>query len=411
MTEALITGMGVISSGGLSLENYWNTLDRGSNTFRIIDRFPEKTLTVHVCSPIDDQAFVERFGGGPLSFADRTPRYARAAVDQALANARLDASTLNSLRVGLVMGSSVGCIAANAVNYLIARSGKDTYPEGWTPSSFRDVDNHTVLHELGNAIGAGPMRLFVSNGCSTGTDAVGIGSQLVKWNLVDLCVVVGVEAPIDIITLSAFNLIGALNKTSEPLGASKPFDKTRSGFVLGEGAGALVIENADLAKRRNITVQACVKGYATTTDAVHRTAPAPDGANALRAVDLAIRRAGISRSKIDCVLAHATSTPVGDVVETRLIKRAFGAHSKQITVTAIKSAVGHSSGASGALQTIAGVLMIQHSRALPTHNLITPDPECDLNYLPEGSKAMNIDNVMSMSFGFSGKNSIVVLGK
>lgn len=411
MFQAAVTGMGVVSSAGLSLESFWDTLKTGRNTVKKIDRFPVDLLPVQICSPIDDNLFIEIFGGTSLTFDTRVYRYTHAALTQALAAAGLDLEDLVGVRVGVVIGSSIGTFATSIVNYVISRAGACTEVPGWGGAGFGSSSNHLLLNEIGDRIKAGSFRYFVSNGCSTGADSVGIASQLVEWGLVDICVALGVEAPIEVATLCSFGMIGALSSANADFAcASRPFDKNRDGFVLGEGAGAIILENAGHARKRGARIQAYVKGYATTCDAYHRTAPAPDNHAAVLAIQNALSMAHLHQSDIDCILAHATSTPVGDIVETNVIRKAFGQASDTLTVTAIKAVVGHSSGASGALQAIAGIMMMGKGVVLPTHHLAEPDPQCDLNYAADGPYNKLIRHCMSLSFGFSGKNSVLVLG-
>lgn len=411
MLNAAITGMGVVSSAGLCLDSFWDGLSSGRNTVKKIDRFPVNKLAFQLCSPIDDQSFVERFGGKDLTFECRVYRYAHATLDQALESAGLTPQDLQGGRVGIVIGSSIGAFATSLINYVMCKGGEPPAMPGWGGIDYSASSNHQFLKEIGDRLNAGSFRYFVTNGCSTGADAVGIASQLVDWGLVDVCFALGVEAPVEVATLCSFGMLGALSKTNDkPEGASRPFDRSRDGFVLGEGAGALVIESVEHARRRGARPYAYMKGYATSCDAYHRTAPAPENEFAVRAIHEAVSLAGLACSEIDCVLAHATSTPVGDIAETKVIRKAFGSASSRLTVTAIKAVLGHASGASGALQAIASALMISKGIVLPTHNLLDPDPECDLNYATNGPYSKPIQHCLSLSFGFSGKNTALVLG-
>ncbi len=273
-------------------------------------------------------------------------------------------------------------------------------------ASFSDSSSSQIAIEFN----LGGPNFSVSSACSSGLDALGYAFNAIRRDEMDLAVTGGADAPLSPGILASFCVVRALSTSnSEPDKASRPFDRKRDGFVLGEGAGILILEELEHAKKRNAHIYAEILGYGITCDASHITQPRPDGEAAARAIRLALKDANIKTEEIDCISAHGTSTPLNDKTETMVIKKIFGNYAYKIPITALKSMIGHLIGGAGPVELIAGVLSMEKGVIPPTINYEYPDPECDLDYVPNQAREAKIDTILKSSFGFGGKNSALVV--
>lgn len=334
-------------------------------------------------------------------------QFAVACTRMALDDANLKICENNSDRIGIAIGSALGGIPAaeGQHNIFLEKGIKRVDPllalKIFTGASTSQVSIEFGIHGNSNTIGGG---------CAVGIDNIGYAFYAIRNNLADSMITGGVEASLSPLTIGAFCLIGALStKNGDPTKASRPFDKERDGFVMSEGAGILILENLENALKRGASIYAEVLGYGTTNDAYHMVQPSPNGEKAKKAIQLALQDAGLKPSDIDYVNAHGTSTPLNDKIETKIIKEIFGEYAYKIPISSIKSMIGHTVGASGSIEAIASALTIKHQFIPPTINYEFPDPECDLDYVPnEGRKAL-INTVLSNAFSFGGKNSAIII--
>lgn len=408
-----ITGLGVVASPGVGKERFWEGITSGRSFVGPLTRFDASRMKVQIASEIQDEQLAPWIDGMPLTLANRIFHYARIATELALADSELPVGEQRPERCGVVLGTSTGPTPAAVSSFyesLVLGKGTDDGVPG--SLSWMGGFPAGLVHYLAQSFGARGFSTVTSTGCAAGGDAIGVAAEAVSWGLADTVLAVGAEAPIERHTVQAFDNIRALSHNNgDPRHASRPFDRDRDGFVIGEGAVVLVLEERGRALLRGAKVYGEVRGYATTTDAYHVTAPCEDLQKASLAVRRALREAGLGPRDIDYISAHATSTPLGDKVETELIKNVFGERAYAIPVSSLKSIMGHSSGAAGAMQAAANLLMLEHQVLMPTVNLDSPDPECDLDYVPNRPRPAALTNVVQQTFGFSGKNTILVLGK
>jgi 3-oxoacyl-[acyl-carrier-protein] synthase II len=269
-----------------------------------------------------------------------------------------------------------------------------------------------VVRTIGLNHGFDGYSNVVSTGCAAGADAVGMAAEAISWGMSDMMLAIGAESPIELHTILAFDSIRALShRNDDPVRASRPFDRERDGFVLGEGAATLVLEEKGHALLRGARIYGEIRGYATTTDANHVTAPREDLLKSTLAAQRALEFGGVRPEEVDYVSAHATSTPIGDGLETQLVKNVLGRRAYQVPISSLKSIIGHSSGAAGAMQAAANCLILEHQVIFPTVNLEFADPDCDLDYVPNEPRPARVDCILQQSFGFSGKNSILVMSR
>lgn len=409
--RTVITGIGLVSPLGNDLDSFWAGLTAGRSA---VSRLPDELrggLPCYAGALVKDFDF-GRFADGPWV---RRPRgrlplfvqYALAACAAAIRHARIDLAAIDPARFGVVIGNGAG-----GVPYIVPHV--ETLRErGWSR-----VDPQVLLQLIPNAAVAHAAVVFGARGynativaaCASGTQAIGEAYRAVASGLADVVLAGGTEAWLTEAGLISFALMGALSRWSgEPALASRPFDKGRTGFVPAEGAAILVIEERQHALGRGARPLAEIKGYACTNDAYHLVAPDPEGTGAAQCIRLALRDAGVGPEEIDYVNAHGTGTHRGDIAETKAIKAALGAHAASVPISATKSMIGHSMGASGALEAIACVQTLLTGVIHPTINLASPDPECDLDYVPGASRRGSVQTILKNSFGFGGHNACLVL--
>jgi 3-oxoacyl-[acyl-carrier-protein] synthase II len=410
--HVVVTGIGVIASPGAGKEQYWSGITSGKSFIRRITRFDASHMKVQIASEIDD-AILRPYVTDEDELKDnRISLYTKIAAQLALEDSQLTPEDFPPDRGGIVLGTSTGPTPAALAAFYTKQNGTNGHGHSDRAASWMHGFPAYLVRALSLRHGLKGYCNVVSTGCAAGADAIGVATEAINWGLSDVMLAVGAEAPIEPSTIQAFDNIRALShRNDDPDHASRPFERDRDGFVIGEGASVLVLEEKSQALLRGARIYGEVRGYCTTTDASHMTAPREDLAKATIAVRRALQLADVQPQDVDYVSAHATSTPVGDRLETQLVKNVFGARAYEICISSLKSIIGHSSGAAGAMQAAANFLMLQHQVLMPTVNLENPDPECDLDYVANQSRASRINCILQQTFGFSGKNSMLVLSK
>ena len=404
--RVVVTGMGLVSPLGESVDEFWNGLVNGRSGIGPLTLCDPAQFPCRIAGEVSDfdpQNYVDRKEARRMA---RFSQLAVAASGLALEDAGLDVSALNDERVGVVMGNGNGGFPTTELNakLLFDRGGMRVSP-------------FFIPMILPNMAAANVSRLFGLKGynstiitaCAAGTHAIGEGAEIIRRGAADAVVTGGCEAGISHLGLGGFNVIKALTRQNdEPERASRPFDANRDGFVPAEGAGMVVLEDMHHALDRGANIVAEVAGLGVSADAFHSVEPDEDGKGAARAIRWALEDSDMSPGDIDYINAHGTSTPKNDLVETLAIKLAFGEHAYDVPISSTKSMIGHALGASGALEGIAAILSIVNDEIHPTINLDTPDPDCDLDYVPNQSRKQPVNVAMSNSFGFGGQNSSLV---
>ncbi|MCI9537064.1 MAG: beta-ketoacyl-ACP synthase II [Eubacterium sp.] len=410
MKERLvITGMGAVTPIGIGVETYWNNLIAGKCGVERITRFDPKE------SPVKIAAQVKNFN--PDDFMtkkqsremDLFMQYGYAAGEEALSDGGIKEDTIPADRMGVVVGTAMAGVS------IIAET-----QDGLSTGEHKKVSPRFVPKFIGNIAAAqiaiakgyrGP-SLTVSTACSSGADAISTAAMLLLAGEADAILVVGAEASLCPVVVAGLASAHALSTNNDnPQTASRPFDKTRDGFVFGEGGGALLLETEAHALARGAKIHAELMGFANCTDGYHVTAPHPEGIGAIACMDNAIKKAGLTPEDIGYINTHGTSTPMGDTIETNAIKSLFGDHAYQMAVTSTKGATGHMMGAGGVTETIACIKAVQEGVIPPTMNLNTPDDECDLNYVPNKAEKRDVRYAMTNAFGFGGQNSSLIIGR
>ena len=339
-------------------------------------------------------------------YSDRFSQFAAAASLQAIEKARLTIDDTNRYDIGILIGSGIGGLGTLSHQIEILNTRGSTRVSPYTaPMMITDSASSRVSMLTGVR---GPNLSLVS-ACSTGTDALGIAYKMIKYGDCKAMIAGGADATITPIGVACFQQAGALSKNADPQKASRPFDALRDGFIIGEGAGIMVLERLDYALSRGAPILAEIAGYGATSDAYHVTQPLEDGEAAAKAIEIAL--ANLDRADVDYINAHGTSTPLNDVAETRAIKKVFGARAYKIPVSSIKSMVGHMLGAAGAVEAIVCCKVLTDGIIPPTINLEHPDPECDLDYVPNVARTGDVRITISNSFGFGGHNSVLAITK
>jgi 3-oxoacyl-[acyl-carrier-protein] synthase II len=406
--RVVVTGLGVISPLGNDVDTFWRRLVAGESGVGEITRFDTTDYKVHIAAEVqgfDAEDYIDKRKARRL---DLFSRYAVAAAMNAAADASFDPRA-EAERVGAVMSSGVGGLQTLHVETdKLLHQGPDRTNPLLVPMMIPNMGAAHVSLELGTK---GPLSATCT-ACAAGSDAIGYAGRLIRHGDADVMFAGGSEAPISPVGVSGFAAARALStRNDDPQGASRPFDAGRDGFVIGEGAGCLVLEELEHARARDARIYAELAGSGMSSDAVHMTLPDESGESQARAMLMALGEAAIEPSAVDYVNAHGTATGAGDIAETRAIKQALGDHAYEIPISSNKSMIGHCLGAAGAIEAVATVLTIVNSLIPPTINLTDPDPECDLDYVPLASRFHKVDVAASNSFGFGGHNVALVFGR
>ena len=405
-TRVVITGIGMVTALGLDTDTTWTNLLKGESGVRTLEGIETEGLRTTIGAQIVDFDADAALGRKEARRMDRFAQFAVVAASEAVANASLTIDEANRDQVAVVVGSGIGGITTLVEQY---DTMKEKGPTRVSPFLMPMMLGNLAAGQVSMQLGArGPVTCPVT-ACSTGADAIGEAYGMIRDGVASTAIAGGTEASITPIVVAGFNSCNALSeRNDEPAKASRPFDAHRDGFVLGEGAGILILESLDVALERGAKPLAEIISYAATGDAFHVILPPPDGNGTIRSMQLALRRAEISAHEVDYLNAHGTSTPINDASETNAVKNVFGEYAYRLPISSTKSMLGHLLGAAGSVEAAVTVLAIQNSVVPPTINLENLDPDCDLDYTPIHKRQGHVRIGMSNSMGFGGHNSTLL---
>ncbi|TET88348.1 MAG: beta-ketoacyl-[acyl-carrier-protein] synthase II [Dehalococcoidia bacterium] len=402
--RVVITGMGAVSPLGLDIPSLWEALVSGKSGVDRISLFDPEPFETKIAAEVKGFNATDYLEHKQARHMDRYAHFAVVASLQAAEQARLDFSHPED--IGVLIGSGIGGLTTLSAQFaVLAERGPSRISPFLVPMMITDG----APGQVSIMLGAKGVNFCTTSSCSSGADAIGEACEIIKRGDAQVMLAGGAEAAITPIGIAGFNAAGALStRNDEPQKASRPFDAQRDGFVLGEGGAVLVLENLSHALERGANILAEVIGYGATSDAYHITQPAERGEGGAKAMQIALRKAGIEPKEIDYINAHGTSTPLNDKCETMAIKTVFSEDAYRIPISSTKSMMGHLLGAAGAIEAIICALTLQHGVIPPTINLVHPDPECDLDYVPNIARQKKVRTALSNSFGFGGHNSVLV---
>jgi 3-oxoacyl-[acyl-carrier-protein] synthase II len=403
MRRVVVTGLGVVSSLGVGVENNWQALISGKSGIDTITRFDASELPTQIAGEVKDfepQDFIEK---KEIKKMDLFIQYGIAAADMAFKDSGLEITEENADRVGVVVGSGLGGLPA------IEQYHKTMLERGHkriSPFFIPMVIINLIPGQISIRYGAkGPNQSVVS-ACASGTHSIGDAFHMIARGDADAMFAGGSESTITPLGIGGFNVMKALStRNDDPQSASRPFDKDRDGFIMAEGAGVLMLEEYEQAKARGAKIYCEIIGYGLSSDAHHLTQPAPDGEGAARCIKMALKNSGLNPEDVDYINAHGTSTYFNDLYETMAIKNVLGEHAYKTMVSSTKSMTGHALGAAGGMEAVFSALTIERGVVAPTTNFIEGDPDCDLDYVPNEAREAKVDVVLSNSFGFGGTNA------
>jgi beta-ketoacyl-acyl-carrier-protein synthase II len=407
--RVVISGMGVISPLGCDVEAFWKRLSAGESGIGPVTRFNTTGYDTRIAGEAKDFRFEDYMDRKDARRADLFVQFAIGAATHAVAQAKINAGNVDPTRYGVVIGSGIGGIATFEDQHrVLMEKGPSRVSPFFIPMMISDMASGQVSIHFG---AKGPNYCTVS-ACSSGAHAVGEAFRHIQHDEADVMITGGSEAPVTPVSFAGFCSMKAMStRNDDPASASRPFDSRRDGFVMGEGAGILVLEELEHAKRRGAPILAEVIGYGATGDAHHMTAPAPEGEGAARAMRAAIHDSGLKPESFGYMNAHGTSTPLNDKFETQAIKSVFGEHARKLPISSTKSMTGHLLGAAGGLETIICVLALLRQTLPPTINYEHPDPDCDLDYVPNTARSVELQAALTNSLGFGGHNVTLALSR
>ena len=405
--RVFVTGLGVISPLGLDVQSTWAGIVEGISGIDYITAFDTEGFDTTFAAEVkgfNPEDYLERKESRRM---DRFAQFAAVAAQEACRQAGLNLASEDPFRVGAIIGSGIGGILTLSQQYAVLR---DRGPRRVTPFLIPMMLGDMASAQVSMVTGSMGANYCVVSSCSSGADALGQGWEMIRRGQADVVLAGGSEAPIVPIAVAGFNSLRALSRFNEdPPRASKPFNRDRDGFVMGEGSAVLILESEEHLQQRGARPLAEVRGYGATSDAHHLTEPNPTGQSAANAIRLALEAAAVDVAEVDYLNAHGTSTPLNDWQETKAIKLALGEEAYRVPISSTKSMTGHLLGAGGALEAALCVKAIQEDVIPPTINLVDPDPDCDLDYTPLTARAGKVSVAMSNSFGFGGHNSVLVI--
>ncbi|MBD3304747.1 beta-ketoacyl-ACP synthase II [candidate division KSB3 bacterium] len=407
--RVVITGMGALTSIGNNLEVFWKNAQAGISGTDLISKFDVSEYSSQVAAEVKDfdpTAYIDKKEAKKM---DPFVQYAIAASDMALDDSQLPLDQIDKTRAGVLVGSGMGGLQTlEAQHKNLLEKGHRRVSPFFIPMQIINLAPGQICIRYGFQ-GA---NFSVTTACATGAHAVGEAFRWIQRGNMDIMLVGGSEATITPLAVAGFANMKALStRNDDPTRCSRPFDKDRDGFVIGEGAGILILESLDHARARNARIYAELIGYAATADAYHITSPDPEAKGVSLCMQNAINDAGVAPEDVSYINAHGTSTPFNDKFETLAIKKVFNSHANRLAISSTKSMVGHTLGAAGAIELITTALAVKHDIVPPTINYETPDPDCDLDYVPNNARSMSVNIAISNSFGFGGTNACIMLKK
>ena len=407
--RVVVTGLGLISPLGTGVAKNWNALIEGRSGIRSITRFATDGFASRIAGEVPDFKVEDFIEPKEIKKMDIFIHYAVGAASMAMADSGLKIEGEFAETVGVIIGVGLcGLDTIETTKEALLSGG----PRKISPFFIPKVISNLAPGHVAIRFGAKGVNWTPTSACASGTHAIGEAFHLIQRGLQDAVIAGGAESTITPLAVGGFAAMRALStRNDEPERASRPFDKERDGFVIGEGSGVLILEEREHALARGAKIYGEVIGYAATGDAYHMTAPCEDGEGAARCMANALRNAGMDAAEVDYINAHGTSTPLGDIAETIAVKRCFGEHAKELVVNSTKSMTGHLLGAAGGVEAIFSALAVHHQIAPPTINIFDQDPACDLDYVPNTARKMKIDVAMSNSFGFGGTNGTLIFRK
>jgi 3-oxoacyl-[acyl-carrier-protein] synthase II len=404
--RVVITGLGMVTPLGNSVARTWERVKKGESGIGLISHFDTSQFSVRIGGSIRDFDITQYISAKEARKMDPFIHYGMAAGSQAIEDTGLKITEDNADRIGVTIGSGIGGLPGiEKGTQIFLESGPRKISPFYVPSNIINMISGNLSIKYG---AKGPNYAIVS-ACTTGTHNIGDAARLIEYGDADVMVAGGAEMATSPTGLGGFAAARALStRNDDPEGASRPWDRDRDGFVLSDGAGVVVLEEFEHARKRGARIYAELIGYGMSADAYHMTAPSEDGRGASKCMENALRNARINPEQVDYINAHGTSTPAGDVVETRAIKQVFGNHARKLAISSTKSMLGHMLGAAGGVEAILSILAICEQVAPPTINLQNPDPECDLDYVPLVTRPLQINVALSNSFGFGGTNGTLI---
>ena len=409
MRRVVVTGLGIVSPLGTGVEKNWNAITNGQCGIGNITRFDASDLATQIAGEVKDFNAVDYIEKKEIKKMDLFIQYGLAAADMAFKDSGLEINDSNAERVGVLVGSGLGGLPAiEHYHGVLQERGYKRISPFFIPMLIINLAPGHISIKYG---AKGPNLSSVS-ACATGTHSIGDAYHMIARGDADAMFAGGTESTITPLGIGGFNVMKALStRNDDPATASRPFDKNRDGFVMSEGAGIVMLEDYEIAKARGAKIYCEVVGYGLTSDAFHLTQPAPEGEGAARSMKMALRGAGLNPEQVDYINAHGTSTYFNDMNETKAIKSVFGSHAEKVMISSTKSMTGHGLGAAGGFEAVYSALAIKNSIVPPTINYSEPDPECDLDYVPNEARQAECNVVLSNSLGFGGTNATLAFRK
>ncbi|MCL6298259.1 beta-ketoacyl-[acyl-carrier-protein] synthase family protein [Streptomyces kronopolitis] len=408
-----VTGVGIVAPGGVGVPAFWDLLSAGRTATRGITLFDPEGFRSRIAAECDFDPAAHGLSSEQVARSDRYVQFAMVAAKEALRDAGLDAEQEDPWRIGVSLGTAVGGTTRLEHDYVAVSGRGERWDVDHRPAGRyleRAFSPSSLASAVAEQVGAhGPVQT-VSTGCTSGLDAIGYAFHSIEEGKADVCIAGASDSPISPITVACFDAIKATSANNDdPAHASRPFDANRDGFVMGEGGAVLVLEELEHARARGAHIHCEIRGYATFGNAYHMTGLTQEGLEMAEAINRSLAHARLDATQVDYVNAHGSGTQQNDRHETAAVKRSLGEHARKIPMSSIKSMVGHSLGAIGAIEIVACVLALTHQVVPPTANYETPDPECDLDYVPKTARELPLRSVLSVGSGFGGFQSAVVL--
>lgn len=407
--RVVVTGMGAVTPLGIGVNTFWQNLITGKSGIVPVSRFDTSELLTKIAGEVKDFVPTSYMEKKEARRMDRFTQFAVAGARMALEDAKIDLEKFNKDRIGVVLGSGIGGMETLEEQIEVKRVKG---PGRVSPFFIPMMISNMAAGQIAIVFGVSGPNITVVTACASATNAIGEAFKMIQNGMADMIITGGTEAAITPMAFAGFCSLKAMSRCNDlPERASRPFDKNRDGFIMGEGSGILILESLEMAEKRKAHIYAEVLGYGSTADAYHITAPAPGGVGAAKAMQMAIDDAGLQPEQIDYINAHGTSTELNDKYETMGIKEVFKEHALQLAVSSTKSMTGHLLGAAGGIEAIAVALSINNDLVPPTINYEVVDPECDLDYVPNAARKMQVQYALSNSLGFGGHNATILLGK